>query len=90
MFVKYIDEYEVEQAPRVLEGNGVYIANPLPATLAGHGYKPLEENVPNGESAEGRHWERRYEELEDKVVETWVEVEEPIGIVTVQEEEGGE
>ena len=78
MFVRFIDENTIEEAPNVIKGNGIYIANPLPETLTEHGYKPLEVTEPDGDAAEGYHWEFRYVELDDKVVKTWVQVENPV------------
>lgn len=77
MFVKCINENEIERAPRVLENGNSYIANPTHETLLEHGYKPLQETEPVGEPAEGYHYETRYIELADMVIKTWVEVANP-------------
>ena len=95
MFVRFIDENTVEEAPNVIKENGIYIANPLPETLIEHDYKPLEVTEPDGDAADGYHWEQRYVELDDKVVSTWVQVENPIQEVIEEPikepiEEGGE
>lgn len=95
MFVRFIDENTIEEAPNVIKENGIYIANPLPDTLIEHGYKPLEVTEPDGDAADGYHWEQRYVELSDKVVRTWVQVENPVQEVVekpIEEsiEQGGE
>ena len=95
MFVRFIDENTVEEAPNVIKENSIYIANPLPETLIEHGYKPLEVTEPEGDAADGYHLEQRYVELDDKVVKTWVQVENPVQEIVeepVEEpiEQGGE
>lgn len=91
MFVRFMDENTIEEAPNVIMENGIYIANPLPDTLIGHGYKPLEVTEPDGDAAEGYRWEQRYVELDDKIVKILVQVENPIQEVIEEPiEEGGE
>ena len=70
MYVKFIDENTIENAPKFLKDDKNTYANPLPETLIKFGYKPLvETDCPN---EEGYTYTFEYNETEDQIIKTWV------------------
>lgn len=70
MYVKFIDENNVENAPKVLRDEQNTYANPLPETLGKFGYKPLvETECPN---EEGYNYTFEYKETENQIEKIWV------------------
>lgn len=70
MYVKFIDENNVENAPKVLRDDQNTYANPLPETLGKFGYKPLvETECPN---EEGYTYTFKYENHKNNITKVWV------------------
>lgn len=86
-FVKYINENHIENAPSIIFGEKVYIANPTEEIYRTNGYKPLyKSECP--ELNDNEYVERSYTEEEDRVVLVWtVKQYEPENQETENEEE---
>ena len=70
MFVKFIDENNVENAPKVLRDDQNTYANPLPETLGHFGYKLLvETECPN---EEGYTYTFKYENHKNNITKVWI------------------
>lgn len=70
MYVKFIDENNVENAPKVLRDEQNTYANPMPETLESFGYKALvETECPN---EEGYTYTFEYKETENQIEKIWV------------------
>ena len=69
-FVKYINDNQIEKAPRIIFEEKVYIANPTEEIYRAHGYKPLYEGE-YPELNENEYVEPFYSEEEDRVVLSW-------------------
>lgn len=75
MYVKYIDENNVEIAPNPIYGEDKVYANPTHETLVAHGYFPLIETpMP---VKEGYYYTYHYELGEETVIRVWDEHEVP-------------
>lgn len=70
MFVKFIDENTVENAPKVLRDDKNTYANPMPETLESFGYKALvEKECPN---KDGYTYTVKYENHKNNITKVWI------------------
>ena len=70
MYVKFIDENNVENAPKVLCDDKNTYANPMPETLESFGYKALvETECPN---EEGYTYTVKYENHKNNITKVWI------------------
>lgn len=70
MFVKFIDENTVENAPKVLRDDQNTYANPLPEILESFGYKALVETECPDE--EGYTYTFKYENHKNNITKVWI------------------
>lgn len=86
-FVKYINENQIENAPRIIFEENIYIANPTDEIYRSHGYKLL-YTIERPDLNENEYAVCSYTEEEDRIVLVWtVKQYEPENQETDNEEE---
>lgn len=76
MYGKLIDN-ELHSAPRSLPGDGVNVWNPTAEMYLSAGYKPVTFTTAPDNPPEGYHYEARWEEQTEDILQIWILVESP-------------